>query len=115
MPVDEIDEEMPAEETEDDAAPESEAAPPAPPAEAQLPSATAIVSAEVDQTDWRTWTDATGRHQTRAVLVSVDLSAGKVSLRKENGKRIGVPLDRLSTADQEFIRTLSPAVASATR
>ncbi|MGE0607068.1 MAG: SHD1 domain-containing protein [Pirellulales bacterium] len=72
-------------------------------------------SAVAEEPLWRMWTDATGKHQTKAVLVAVNLAAGKVSLRKENGVRIGVPLEKLSPTDREFVRALAPALADVSR
>ena len=64
-----------------------------------------------DSADWetaeggfRTWTDATGKHQIEAAFVSV--VADKVELRKKDGKVISVPLKRLSETDQRWIAAL---------
>ncbi len=102
-----------------DDAPEEPAEDAAPPADARSGDtseevATAVAEASLEP-QWRMWTDASGKHQTKAVLISVNLATGKVSLRKENGVRIGVPLEKLSAADRDFINTLSPAVARVAR
>jgi len=48
--------------------------------------------------EWRTWTDATGQYRVRAAFV--ELKDDRVWLRKADGSTVGVPLDRLSAADQ---------------
>jgi DNA-binding beta-propeller fold protein YncE len=50
----------------------------------------------------RTWTDRTGKFRIQAELVSA--AAGKVKLRKTDGREIVVPADRLSEADQDYVR-----------
>jgi hypothetical protein len=50
----------------------------------------------------RTWTDSSGKFQLQAEYVG--LEGEKVRLRKSDGTVIAVPLERLSTADQQFIR-----------
>ena len=50
----------------------------------------------------RTWTDATGTHKRRAAFVSLD--GDQVTLRREDGSEIKLPLDRLSKTDQAFAR-----------
>jgi hypothetical protein len=47
----------------------------------------------------RTWTDSTGRHRVRARFV--ELSDGKVTLERENGKQLVIPLEKLSEEDQK--------------
>ena len=49
----------------------------------------------------RTWSDATGKFSTTAEFTS--LADGSVVLKKENGKSIQVPLQRLSNRDQAVI------------
>lgn len=49
----------------------------------------------------RTWTDATGGFRVEAEFVG--LADGKVQLKRNDGKVITVPLDKLSEADQRFI------------
>jgi hypothetical protein len=53
----------------------------------------------------RTWTDATGSFTVEAVFV--DLSDGKVRLKKTDGRVITVELEKLSSADQQVVRSLS--------
>ena len=49
----------------------------------------------------RTWTDAGGKHKIRASLVEV--ADGKVRLRRSDGTIIGVPIEKLSEADQKWL------------
>jgi len=49
----------------------------------------------------RTWTDSTGNYRVRATFVEV--KDGRVQLRKTDGTVIGVPLERLSETDQQWI------------
>lgn len=50
----------------------------------------------------RTWQDTTGQFTIKAKLLRA--SAGTVTLRKEDGSTIKVPLEKLSDEDQEYIR-----------
>ena len=50
----------------------------------------------------RTWTDKTGKFKVSAELVEVQ--DGKALLRRADGKEISVPLERLSDADQQFVK-----------
>jgi uncharacterized protein with FMN-binding domain len=50
----------------------------------------------------RTWTDSTGAYRVQAEWVDED--GGTVRLRKSDGQVISLPLERLSTADQAYIR-----------
>jgi len=52
----------------------------------------------------RKWTDSTGQYSVRAEFV--DVKDGTVRLKKENGKTLSVPLDKLSKADQDYVRSL---------
>lgn len=65
---------------------------------------------------YRTWTDSTGKHSTEAAFVS--LEEGKVHLRKRDGKKIVVPIVRLSEADQrtakEQAAEMQPGTSGAT-
>lgn len=58
--------------------------------------------------DSRTWTDASGKHQVSAELA--DFQGGVAYLKKDSGTIAAVPLAKLSNADQEFIRSATPAV-----
>lgn len=59
----------------------------------------------------RTWTDASGKHRTRATLVEV--VDGSVKLKKTDGKTITVPIDRLSEADKNWLEKHKAAAESA--
>lgn len=50
----------------------------------------------------RTWTDATGKHKTRAAFVA--LNDKELTLQREDGTTVKLPLERLSKADQAFAR-----------
>jgi hypothetical protein len=50
----------------------------------------------------RTWSDASGVFEIQAEYVGFE--DGKVKLKKQDGSVIAVPLERLSTADQQFVR-----------
>lgn len=58
----------------------------------------------------RRWTDSTGKYTVEAEFVG--FKDGKVQLKKEDGKTITVPIDKLSEADQEFMHTLKPTKES---
>jgi thiol-disulfide isomerase/thioredoxin len=60
----------------------------------------------------RTWTDKTGKFQISGELVKVQ--DGKALLRRTDGKEIKVPLERLSDADQQFIKAHADESASPT-
>lgn len=50
----------------------------------------------------RKWTDATGKHTVEAEFV--ESRDGAVRLKKGNGQIISLPLEKLSDADQEYVR-----------
>ncbi len=50
-----------------------------------------------------TWTDASGKHTIEAEFVS--LSSGSVTLKKTDGETISLPLEKLSSVDQEFAKS----------
>ncbi|TWU42961.1 hypothetical protein Q31b_19950 [Novipirellula aureliae] len=52
----------------------------------------------------RTWSDATGRFKTDAVFLSA--ADGTVNLRRSDGRTLSVPLEKLSEADQAFVKQL---------
>ena len=60
----------------------------------------AIASAAEEKA--RTWTDVTGKHKTRAAFVA--LEGDEITLRREDGTTVKLPLARLSNADQAFAR-----------
>ena len=53
----------------------------------------------------RFWTDASGTRQVEATFIK--LEAGRVFLRREDGKEVAVPLDALSRDDQEIVERLA--------
>ncbi len=53
----------------------------------------------------RTWTDSSGKHEIRAEFIR--FKGDKVTLQKEDGKKITLALSKLSDDDQEFVRDLS--------
>ena len=57
---------------------------------------------EAEQLKYRTWTDASGTHETEAALLRYE--AGNVHLQKPDGTSMAVPLDRLSRSDQSYVR-----------
>lgn len=54
----------------------------------------------------RTWTDSTGKFSLEADFVSY--AAGQVTLKKPDGTTVALSLDKLSKADQDFLKTLVP-------
>ena len=56
----------------------------------------------------RTWTDRTGKFRVEAEFVAEE--EGTVTLRKEDGEEIEVPLDKLSAADQRAIKEAKAAL-----
>src|SRR5687768_5590778 len=61
----------------------------------------------------REWTDASGKFKVEAELVAV--RNGKAILEKPDGSVISVPVDKLSAADQEFLKSReAPAPAAKT-
>src|SRR5436305_5484135 len=59
----------------------------------------------------REWADVTGKFKIEAELVAV--RNGKVILEKTDGTVITVPLDKLSAADQAFLKAKEGAAAAA--
>ncbi|QDU29891.1 hypothetical protein ETAA8_50070 [Anatilimnocola aggregata] len=55
----------------------------------------------------RTWTDSTGKFKVEAAFLS--LADGQVQLKKNDGKVIALPFDRLSTDDQNLAVAFSKA------
>ncbi|MBN1852204.1 MAG: hypothetical protein JW829_05740 [Pirellulales bacterium] len=60
------------------------------------------MSQETAAESTRLWVDASGNHKLEAVLLGVE--NGKVRLGKSSGSEITVPLEKLSLADQQYIR-----------
>lgn len=50
----------------------------------------------------RTWTDSSGTYTVEATMLGIE--GDKVTLLRADGRKVVVPLDRLSQADQDFIR-----------
>jgi formylglycine-generating enzyme required for sulfatase activity len=50
----------------------------------------------------RKWTESTGKYTVEAEFV--DFKDGKVRLKKESGTVVAIPLERLSAADQEWVK-----------
>jgi outer membrane protein assembly factor BamB len=61
----------------------------------------------------REWTDSTGKHRSKASFVSADDS--QVTMVREDGKRVTLPLDRLSAKDKVYVRKLLAAQAKAAK
>ena len=59
----------------------------------------------------RTWKDATGTFS--VVATFVDVTDGKVKLKREDGTVVTVTLDQLSSADRQYISTLKTGSAAA--
>ncbi len=59
----------------------------------------------VNSLDARTWTDTSGRFEQVAVFLRVD--AEDVVLKKPDGSILRVPLDKLSTADRDYVRQIT--------
>ena len=54
--------------------------------------------------EMRTWTDATGKFKVQAKFV--EMTDGKVTLERADGKRVVVPLTKLSEADRKYVAQL---------
>ncbi len=52
----------------------------------------------------REWTDTTGKYKLLAVFAG--LGSGRVTLRKEDGSVVNIPLEKLSKDDREYIQSL---------
>jgi len=59
----------------------------------------------------RTWTDRTGKFTRQASFVRID--GDSIILKAPDGKELKLPLDRLSVADQQYVKTAAAAVESA--
>ncbi len=60
-----------------------------------------ITSITLAHAEFRTWKDASGAHEIKAELVGV--AGGKVTLKRENGTTLVMPLTSLSKEDQTFL------------
>jgi outer membrane protein assembly factor BamB len=72
-----------------------------------------VAGAPAAEAQLRDWTDATGKYGVRAAFV--ELKDGRVWLKKTDGTTVGVPLAKLSAADQAWVaqQTAPPAPAAA--
>ncbi|MEQ8790948.1 MAG: PQQ-binding-like beta-propeller repeat protein [Pirellulaceae bacterium] len=61
-----------------------------------------LIASAVVLGESRTWTDSTGKYEIKGEFV--EFRDGKVWLKKDDGGTIGVPMSRLSSADQMFVR-----------
>ena len=57
--------------------------------------------AAVEAAKWRTWSDASGKHEIKAKYSGA--ISGKVKLVKEDGSAVWIPLEKLSDEDQKWI------------
>ena len=53
----------------------------------------------------RTWTDSTGKYKIEAEFVKLD--GQNVHLRREDGRIVQIPINRLSQGDQDHVRELT--------
>lgn len=67
----------------------------------------------VEALPMRTWNDSTGAFSVEAQFAGVE--QGKAMLKKADGKIVGVPLERLSQEDREFVASQSGAKKKATK
>jgi len=77
-------------------------------APAELPQPHKPATASVPQHESRVWSDATGGFQVDAVFMGVDND--KVKLKRADGKEVSVPIARLSSIDQEYIKKIAEAI-----
>jgi len=73
-----------------------------------MTAAMLIVAFCVSTASARKWADSTGKYAVEAEFLEVQ--DGKVRLKKDNGSIIAVPIDKLSQADQEFVKSQVKAV-----
>jgi len=80
-----------------------DATPAALPGSTDTPTAGNTPAAAAESKDaLRPWTDASGQHRTDATFVS--MAEGQVRLRRRDGTVVTLPLEKLSPADQEWVR-----------
>ena len=60
----------------------------------------------MDEPQSRKWTDSTGQHSLEASVVAV--KQGYVKLAKKDGSTIVLQIQKLSTADQDYLRENAP-------
>ena len=69
---------------------------------AQPKPAAAANSSEAADNGLRNWSDTTGKFKIAATFVKVE--NGKVTLKQADGTTLSILLNRLSAADQEFVK-----------
>ncbi|MFZ5829964.1 MAG: SHD1 domain-containing protein [Planctomycetota bacterium] len=67
----------------------------------------AASAAAVADNELRTWTDGTGKYTIRGTFKGE--SGGSVSLMREDGQEVRIPLEKLSAADQKLVAELKAA------
>lgn len=67
-----------------------------------------LASAAIAHSEVRTWTDSSGQFKIKAELIGVQ--GGSVSLKREDGTVVRLPLTRLSQEDQNFLKGNPSAV-----
>jgi len=60
---------------------------------------------ELEAAKWRTWTDSTGKYTTYAKYSGIAFD--KVTLIKQDGSKVQLPLDKLSDEDREWVANRS--------
>jgi SLA1 homology domain 1, SHD1 len=65
-------------------------------------------TANISQHETRVWSDATGGFKVDAVFMGID--DDKVKLKRTDGKEVSVPIARLSSIDQEYIKKIADAI-----
>jgi hypothetical protein len=70
------------------------------------PPAVASAQARPDA-EWRTWTDASGKHQTEARLKVA--TAGSVTIVRRDNKEVTIPIEKLSKSDQDWLASQDSA------
>lgn len=66
-------------------------------------AASCLLSPAGQAAEQRLWKDATGKFQIQAVLV--EQTATSVRLQTTDGREISVPVQRLSQADQDYLKS----------
>jgi Leucine-rich repeat (LRR) protein len=56
-----------------------------------------------EQADVRSWTDSTGKYTIQAEFV--EFKDGKVRLKKQNGKEVAIPIEKLSDAGRKLVQS----------
>ncbi|MEI7460142.1 MAG: SHD1 domain-containing protein [Pirellula sp.] len=77
-------------------------------APADLPQPHKPATPNVPQHETRVWSDATGGFKVDAVFMGIDND--KVKLKRADGKEVSVPIARLSSIDQAYIKKIADAI-----